>query len=312
MNPRLRVPLQIPLNWRVDRRQDRAIQTSQVPSSDRRRMHLRPKRINDVWTNYSASFATTRKVASFRQHPCRATAPRMQASLRPPTSTIPHRGRRSTSTALRSKHSAQDSAQLRPPKKQRLDSVAVRLQKHAAIMYGLSKDPAMSGYERSAAAKIGDRLKAEQEATAEQGRKIVPRPLRAIPEPVRNAIAADPWSLVEDKVTGNSAKVLKPAMKGLPYFSTGVTIIDKVSDVASGSKSWQRATAEGVGGILGGIGGGMIGRPVGAAIGTAAEAGIPGPGTVVGAVAGDIAVSAVGSHYGEKAGDWLADEQHWR
>lgn len=204
--------------------------------------------------------------------------------------------------AVKSSQDAQDE----------LNGVAERLHNQAGHLKELSADPSLSDPLRASAARGAKNLATRAEGKVEEGRKLVPFPMNRVPEDFRKVIARSPWDEISGRVNGIAGKVLKPVTNGVPYVSTGATIATGITDVVSGKKSWQRATAEGVGSIAGGIGGGAAGRLIGAGAGTLAEGGVPGPGTAAGMVGGEIVGSIGGSLWGQAKADEFADEHHWR
>lgn len=123
--------------------------------------------------------------------------------------------------------------------------------------------------------------------------------MRRVPRGVRQAIAANPGSMLED--SSGLLKLGKGALKGVPYIGTGFTLVLGGIDVADGSRTVVQATAEASLTIAGGAVGSMTGMELGAAAGSV----VPLVGTVVGGVIGALAGEVVGSFAGGQAGDAL-------
>ena len=130
-------------------------------------------------------------------------------------------------------------------------------------------------------------------------------PAKILPPTARKALTKAPWDAMGDaaKAAGKELpgelstvdRFVKPVAKQIPYAGALITAGQSYFDVRHGGKSWQRATAEGVGSLVGGA--------LGALGAGAAASVVPVAGTAVGLAAG----GALGSYGGGKLADGIVN-----
>lgn len=170
----------------------------------------------------------------------------------------------------------------------------------AAVLRSILNDPASSSDMKIRAGLTMQAAEQSARDNSELAAKSL-GPARLLPEGARSVLTKTPWDTVKDVAlatdhsipVGAAARALGPVAKQIPYAGAVVTAGQSIFDATSGDKSWQRATAEGVGSLLGGAAG-AIGM---GALGSA----VPVAGTAAGVAVG----GAVGSYAGGKLADGL-------
>jgi hypothetical protein len=154
---------------------------------------------------------------------------------------------------------------------------ADKLREHGKRMQALAADPAAPASTRTAAAQAA-RAAAAGEARTRAEAERLRRPVRGIPEGVRQAIANSPGSYIRD---GKGWVGLgRSAAGGAPFVGVSMVVLSGAADVIRGKPVGQAAAETGAS-----LGGGVVGGMAGATIGSAI---FPGVGTVVGGVVGGI------------------------
>ncbi|MGH3503957.1 MAG: WXG100 family type VII secretion target [Nocardioidaceae bacterium] len=175
---------------------------------------------------------------------------------------------------------------------------ANKLEKTAKRMQELTLNDDLSSAQRAAAAKLGTSTAAAAKKTRKGG-KAFEKPIKKIPEGVRNKISSNPGQLLKEsegilKVTGKLLKPLGPVASAPSLISAGI-------EVANGQKTPVQAGTE----VAFSLGGAAAGATSGGELGAAACSFVPGIGTAVCGTVGAIGGGLFGGLAGGKAADQL-------
>ncbi|MGH3914377.1 MAG: hypothetical protein ACRDTC_13390 [Pseudonocardiaceae bacterium] len=171
---------------------------------------------------------------------------------------------------------------------------AGKLKDHGARMQALAANPNGPISTRAAAAHTA-KVAADGEARTRADAKRLERPIRYIPEGIRQAVANSPGQYIRDG--GGWVGLGRSVARGVPFVGTAVVVASGTADAAMGKPVGQAAAETGAG-----LGGGVVGGMAGAAIGSAI---FPGAGTVIGGVVGGVIGSITAS---EGVGTAMGDQ----